>query len=133
MPERHSALYNDGNRHDRTMEHQHMRDVLEYIDEWTSEGEQVAVATVVSAAGSTPRPVGAKLVVTKSGKMQGSVSGGCVEGDVFRTAMEVIESGTPQLVHYGISDEMGWEVGLSCGGTIDVFVEPVNAKTSGAA
>jgi xanthine dehydrogenase accessory factor len=104
-----------------------MRDVLEYIDEWTSEGEQVAVATVVSAAGSTPRPVGAKLVVTKSGKMQGSVSGGCVEGDVYRTAMEVIESGNPQLVHYGISDEMGWEVGLSCGGTIDVFVEPVNS------
>jgi xanthine dehydrogenase accessory factor len=105
-----------------------MRDVLEYIDEWTSEGEQVAVATVVSAAGSTPRPVGAKLVVTKSGKMQGSVSGGCVEGAVFETAMEVIESGVPQLVHYGISDEMGWEVGLSCGGTIDVFVEPVTAS-----
>ncbi len=108
-----------------------MRDVLEYIDEWTSEGEQIAIATVVSAAGSTPRPVGAKLVVTKSGKMQGSVSGGCVEGAVYATAMEVIESGTPQLVSYGISDEMGWEVGLSCGGSIDVFVEPV--KASGAA
>lgn len=108
-----------------------MRDVLDYIDEWTSEGEQIAVATVVSAAGSTPRPVGAKLVVTKSGMMQGSVSGGCVEGDVVRIAIEVIESGTPQLVHYGISDEMGWEVGLSCGGTIDVFVEPV--KTNGTA
>ncbi len=108
-----------------------MRDVLEYIEEWTSEGEQVAVATVVSAAGSTPRPVGAKLVVTKSGKMQGSVSGGCVEGAVYATAMEVIDSGTPQLVSYGISDEMGWEVGLSCGGSIDVFVEPVT--TTGAA
>ncbi|MGH9176584.1 MAG: XdhC family protein [Vicinamibacterales bacterium] len=105
-----------------------MRDVLDYIDEWTSEGEQVAVATVVSASGSTPRPVGAKLVVTKSGKMQGSVSGGCVEGAVFETAMQVIESGTPQLVHYGITDEMGWEVGLSCGGTIDVFVEPINSN-----
>lgn len=110
-----------------------MRDVLEYIDEWTSEGEQVAVATVVAAAGSTPRPVGAKLVVTKSGKMQGSVSGGCVEGAVYQTAMEVIESGEPQLVHYGISDEMGWEVGLSCGGTIDVFVEPINARSNGTA
>lgn len=105
-----------------------MRDVLEYIDEWTSEGEQVAIATVVSAAGSTPRPVGAKLVVTKSGKMQGSVSGGCVEGAVYATAMEVIESGMPQLVSYGISDEMGWEVGLSCGGSIDVFVERVRAN-----
>jgi xanthine dehydrogenase accessory factor len=102
-----------------------MRDVIEYIDEWTAAGEQVAVATVVSAAGSTPRPVGAKLVVTRSGKMQGSVSGGCVEGAVFETAMDVIESGVPKLVKYGISDEMGWEVGLSCGGTIEVFVEPV--------
>jgi xanthine dehydrogenase accessory factor len=106
----------------------HVRDVLEYIDEWTRDGEQVAVATVVSAAGSTPRPVGAKLVVTKSGKMQGSVSGGCVEGAVFETAMQVLESGEPRLVSYGISDEMGWEVGLSCGGTIEVFVEPLAAS-----
>jgi xanthine dehydrogenase accessory factor len=106
----------------------HVRDVLEYIDEWTRDGEQVAVATVVSAAGSTPRPVGAKLVVTKSGKMQGSVSGGCVEGAVFETAMQVLESGEPRLVSYGISDEMGWEVGLSCGGTIEVFVEPLVAS-----
>ena len=122
------ALYNDKGMLVRPRERHIMRDVLEYIDEWTSEGEQVALATVVSAAGSTPRPVGAKLAVTKSGKMQGSVSGGCVEGAVFATAMEVIESGTPQLVHYGISDEMGWEVGLSCGGTIDVFVEPVTSN-----
>jgi xanthine dehydrogenase accessory factor len=107
-----------------------MRDILEYIDEWSREGEQIAVATVVSAAGSTPRPVGAKLAVTKSGKMQGSVSGGCVEGAVFETAMQVIESGTPRLVSFGISDEMGWEVGLSCGGEIEVFVEPVSAKAS---
>lgn len=104
-----------------------MRDVMEYIDEWTAEGEQVAVATVVSASGSTPRPVGAKLVVTRSGKMQGSVSGGCVEGAVYETAMEVLDSGVPKLVRYGISDEMGWEVGLSCGGTIEVFVEPVRS------
>jgi xanthine dehydrogenase accessory factor len=104
-----------------------MRDILEYVDEWTQAGEQVAVATVVSAAGSTPRPIGAKLVVTKSGKMQGSVSGGCVEGAVFETAMQVIDSGTPRLVSFGISDEMGWEVGLSCGGEIEVFVEPIAA------
>lgn len=100
-----------------------MRDVLEYIDEWMAEGESIALATVVSASGSTPRPVGAKLIVSKSGRMQGSVSGGCVEGAVFETAMEVLESGVPQLVSYGISDEMGWEVGLSCGGAIDVFIE----------
>lgn len=102
-----------------------MRDVIEYIDEWTAEGEDVALATIVAASGSTPRPVGAKLVVTRSGRMQGSVSGGCVEGAVFETAMEVLESGVPRLVSFGISDEMGWEVGLSCGGQIEVFVEPI--------
>ncbi|HMM41639.1 MAG TPA: XdhC family protein [Thermomicrobiales bacterium] len=105
-----------------------MRDILEYVDEWTREGEEIALATVVGAAGSTPRPVGAKLVVTRSGRMQGSVSGGCVEGAVIQTAMEVLDSGTPQLVHFGISDEMGWEVGLSCGGEIDVFVEPLGTR-----
>jgi len=103
-----------------------MRDVLEYIDEWTAEGEDVALATVVAASGSTPRPVGAKLVVTRSGRMQGSVSGGCVEGAVFETAMDVLDSGQPRLVSFGISDEMGWEVGLSCGGQIEVFVEPIS-------
>jgi xanthine dehydrogenase accessory factor len=106
-----------------------VRDILEYVDEWMAEGEPIAIATVVSASGSTPRPVGAKLIVTRSGKMQGSVSGGCVEGAVFETAMEVLESGIPQLVSYGISDEMGWEVGLSCGGAIDVFVEPLRTTS----
>ena len=109
-----------------------VQDILEYIDEWSREGEEVAIATVVAASGSTPRPVGAKLAVTKSGKMQGSVSGGCVEGAVFETAMEVLASGTPRLVSYGISDEMGWEVGLSCGGQIEVYVEPVVRHAVGA-
>ena len=103
-----------------------MRDIIEYIDQWTAEGEQVAVATVVSAAGSTPRPVGAKLVVTKSGKMQGSVSGGCVEGAVYDAAQESIKTGKCQLLHFGITDEMAFDVGLACGGTIEVFVEPIN-------
>ena len=110
-----------------------MQDVQDYIDQWTAAGEQVAVATVVAAAGSTPRPIGAKLVMTRSGKMQGSVSGGCVEGAVFEAAMEVIDSGVPQLVSFGISDEMGWEVGLSCGGTIEVFVEALSGAAAGAA
>ena len=109
-----------------------MKDVLQDIERWRERGEKVAVATVVAPRRSAPRPIGSKLAVSESGEIAGSVSGGCVEGDVFRTAMEVIESGTPQLVHYGISDEMGWEVGLSCGGTIDVFVEPVNAGPNGA-
>jgi xanthine dehydrogenase accessory factor len=107
-------------------------DIQDYIDKWAADGEQVAVATVVAAAGSTPRPIGAKLVVTRSGKMQGSVSGGCVEGAVFETAMEVIDSGLPRLVSFGISDEMGWDVGLSCGGTIEVFVEPLSGVKSAA-
>lgn len=110
-----------------------MREIMEYVDTWAAEGEQVAIATVVSASGSTPRPVGAKLAVTRSGKMQGSVSGGCVEGAVFEAALEVIDSGTPRLVSFGISDEMGWEVGLSCGGEIDVFIEPLRTATSATA
>ncbi|MBX5444036.1 XdhC family protein [Sphaerobacter sp.] len=100
-----------------------MRDILPEIEKWQQEGEEIALATVVRASGSAPRPVGAKLAVTASGRMAGSVSGGCVEGAVFETAREVIKSGRPQLVHYGISDEMAWDVGLSCGGQIDVFIE----------
>lgn len=104
-----------------------MRDILPDIERWQADGETIAIATVVRASGSSPRPVGAKLCVTQSGRMSGSVSGGCVEGAVFETAMKVLESGVPQLVHYGISDEMAWDVGLSCGGVIDVFIEPYHA------
>jgi len=100
-----------------------MRDILPEVEQWRAQGEEVALATVVRASGSSPRPVGAKLAVTRSGRMAGSVSGGCVEGAVFETALEVLDSGTPRLVHYGISDEMAWDVGLSCGGVIDVFIE----------
>lgn len=101
-----------------------MRDVQEYIDEWTAEGEEVAMATVVAASGSTPRPVGAKLVVTRSGRMQGSVSGGCVEGAVVATALEVLETGERRIETYGYSDDEAFSVGLTCGGTIHLFVEP---------
>ncbi|MDI3340810.1 MAG: XdhC family protein [Sphaerobacter sp.] len=100
-----------------------MRDILPTIEQWRTEGEEIALATVVRASGSSPRPVGAKLAVTASGRMAGSVSGGCVEGAVFETAREVLASGQPRLVRYGISDEMAWDVGLSCGGVIDVFIE----------
>jgi xanthine/CO dehydrogenase XdhC/CoxF family maturation factor len=102
-----------------------MREILPDIEGWLAEGEEVALATVVRTAGSAPRPVGAKMAVTKSGRMTGSVSGGCVEGAVFEVALQVLETGRPQLVQYGISDEMAWNVGLSCGGIIDVFVEPL--------
>lgn len=101
-----------------------MRDILEDIKTWRSDNEEVALATVVNASGSAPRQTGAKLAVTRSGRMSGSVSGGCVEGAVYEKAMNVLDTGSPELVHYGISDELAWDVGLSCGGQIDVFIEP---------
>jgi xanthine/CO dehydrogenase XdhC/CoxF family maturation factor len=105
-----------------------MRDILQDIREWRSDNEEIALATVVKASGSAPRQAGAKLAVTRSGRMVGSVSGGCVEGAVFEKAMTVLDTGTPELVHYGISDELAWDVGLSCGGQIDVFIEPFEDK-----
>lgn len=106
-----------------------MRELIDQIGEWQAQGEEIALATVVAAAGSTPRPVGAKMVVTRSGKMQGSVSGGCVEGAVIEQAIEVLDSGEARLITFGISDEMAWDVGLSCGGEIEVFVEPLTAQS----
>ncbi|HEY6042493.1 MAG TPA: XdhC family protein [Anaerolineae bacterium] len=100
-----------------------MREVLNEIDQWRARGDQVAIATVVKTLGSTPRPIGAKMAVNSRGEFAGSVSGGCVEGAVIEQALSVIKSGTPKLLHFGISDETAWDVGLSCGGTIDVFVE----------
>ena len=100
-----------------------MKEVLADIERWRARGERVAVATVVATRRSAPRPVGAKLVISESGELAGSVSGGCVEGDVFIQAEEVFKTGEPKLLSYGIADEEGWNVGLPCGGEIDVFVE----------
>lgn len=102
-----------------------MREVLPDIEAWRAAGNRVAVATVVKVEGSAPRPVGATMAVSSSGELVGSVSGGCVESAVFEEAQEVLESGQPKLIRYGITDEMAWDVGLSCGGTIEVYVEPV--------
>jgi xanthine/CO dehydrogenase XdhC/CoxF family maturation factor len=100
-----------------------MKEILSDIERWRAKGEKVAIATVVATRKSAPRPVGAKLAVSEGGEMAGSVSGGCVESDVYECARRVLETGKPQLRSYGIADEEAWEVGLPCGGEIDVFVE----------
>ena len=100
-------------------------DILETARAWRAEGEQVALATVVETWGSSPRPAGSRLAVTGSGRLAGSVSGGCIEGAVAEVARAVMADGTPQLLDFGITDERAWEVGLACGGKLKVFVEPL--------
>lgn len=102
-----------------------MREYLATIDGWLARGERVAVATVVRTTGSSPRQVGAKLFVSSGGAMAGSVSGGCIEGAVFAACQEALMTGETQLLRFGVADETAWEVGLACGGTIDVLVEPL--------
>jgi xanthine dehydrogenase accessory factor len=101
-----------------------MDEVLAKAEEWRAEGEEVALATVVATRRSAPRPLGSKLAVTASGRLFGSVSGGCVEADVAERAKTVLEGAAPEVVTYGIADDEAWSVGLPCGGEIDVFVEP---------
>ena len=100
-----------------------MRGIAADIERWRGRGEQVAIATVVATRRSAPRPVGSKLGVSAGGELAGSVSGGCVENEVFGAAREVLAGGTSRLLTYGISDDMALEVGLPCGGEIDVFVD----------
>jgi len=102
-----------------------VKEILDEVERWREAGERVVVATVVATRRSAPRPVGTSLAVSESGKMCGSVSGGCVESDVFENAQEVLETGEPKLLSYGISDDVAWSVGLPCGGEIDVFLEVV--------
>ena len=108
-----------------------MREILDRVQEWRTRGERVAVATVLATAGSTPRPAGAKMAVTAHGDVAGSISGGCVDTDVIEHAMEVLRSGHPQIVEYGYSPDMTWEVGLMCGGSVQVFVEPLDGGGTG--
>jgi len=100
-------------------------DILRAAEYWRCAGRGVALATVVETWGSAPRPAGSSLVINDEGTFLGSVSGGCVEGAVVTEALDVIASGTPKLLEFGVADETAWQVGLSCGGTIRVFVEKV--------
>jgi xanthine dehydrogenase accessory factor len=106
-----------------------VKELLEAIREWRHRGEGVAIATVVACRRSAPRPVGSKLAVSGKGELLGSVSGGCVESDVRRNALEVLRSGKPRLLTYGIADDLALTVGLPCGGEIDIFVERLHEET----
>src|SRR3989475_9912488 len=104
-----------------------MREVLSELKVWTADREQIALATVVETWGSSPRPLGSKMVVTRSGKMAGSVSNGCIEGAVFEEAQKVLKAGAPNLAAFGVIDDVAFSVGLACGGHIEVFVQPFGA------
>ncbi len=100
--------------------------VLAQASAWAEEGRQVALATVIQTWGSAPQPVGSQLAIDADGNFVGSVSGGCVEGAVVTEAVDVIETGKPATLQFGVSNETAWEVGLACGGTIRIFVEKLN-------
>ena len=101
-------------------------DLLAIAEAWKRDGRQVALATVIETWGSAPRPVGSHLVVDGAGHFLGSVSGGCVEGDVVGEAMDVIASGGPKTLEFGVADETAWRAGRWCGGRLTVFVERVD-------
>lgn len=103
-----------------------MRDVMDDVKAWLSADDPVAVATVISTWGSAPRPAGSRMAISKSGKIAGSVSGGCLEGEVFEQAQAILKGKPASLFHYGVSDDLAWTVGLSCGGEVDVLVEPLS-------
>jgi xanthine dehydrogenase accessory factor len=103
-----------------------MRDILPDVDRWQRDGESIALATVIQTWGSSPRSMGSKMALTVDGKVTGSVSGGCVENAVFETGVESLKTNQPRLLHFGVADETAWEVGLACGGSIDVFVKPLD-------
>jgi xanthine dehydrogenase accessory factor len=106
-----------------------MRDILDEVERWRESGERVAIATVIQTWGSAPRPAGSAMALTATGKIAGSVSAGCVEGAVVESGLRSLSTGRPERLHFGVSDEIAWSVGLACGGTIDVFVEPLRGET----
>ena len=103
-------------------------DELRIATQWLDDKRQVAIATVISTWGSSPRPIGSQLVVNDQRAFEGSVSGGCVETAVIEEAMDVMDTGEPRILKYGVTNEQAWEVGLACGGQIQVYVEPLTAE-----
>jgi xanthine dehydrogenase accessory factor len=101
------------------------QDVIQQALTWRQSGKAVALATVIQTWGSSPRPPGSNLVIAEDGSFEGSVSGGCVEGEVIRAAKAVIQSGKQQILEFGVTDDEAWQVGLACGGQIRILLEPV--------
>jgi xanthine dehydrogenase accessory factor len=110
-----------------------MHDIAADVRRWRAEGRRIATATVARTYGSGLRPLGAKLACTATGQITGSVSGGCIEAAVYEEAQEVLAGGPPRLLRYGVADELAWEVGLACGGTIEVWVEALDDARFAAA
>ncbi|TMD28750.1 MAG: XdhC family protein, partial [Chloroflexi bacterium] len=102
-----------------------MREILHELIESIGDREDIAIATVIETWGSSPRPLGSKMLVTASGKMAGSVSNGCIEGAVFEEAQKVLKSAKPKIAAFGVADDVAFEVGLACGGHIEVFIQPL--------
>lgn len=105
-----------------------MRDILTDLDRWRAETTSIALATVIQTWGSSPRRAGARMALTPDGKIAGSVSGGCVEGAVYEEGLDALKTNRPRLLHFGVADETAWEVGLACGGSIDIFVKPLDEE-----
>ena len=103
-----------------------MNDTLRHAQAWQQAGDAVALATVVETWGSAPCPVGSVMAVSRSGRLEGSVSGGCVEAAVRGAALDVMDARTPRLLSFSVSDDNAWSVGLPCGGTIRVYVEALH-------
>lgn len=98
-------------------------DLLFLARTWWEAGHPVAIATVTQTWGSSPRPAGSVLVIRKDGLFEGSVSGGCIEGEVVQAALEVMKDGVPRHLEFGVTNDLAWQVGLACGGRIEIFVE----------
>src|SRR5258708_6759341 len=108
-----------------------MRDILPDVSAWLAQNERIALATVIQTWGSAPRRVGANMGMTASAKLAGSVSGGCVEGAVIEAGLDCLRTGKSQLLHFGVADETAWQVGLACGGTIEVYVKELDRSAFG--